>query len=294
MNGWTDAGDRPVFKLVTGISAGALAAPFAFLGSEYDQQLKDAFTTISDGDVFKAAVGRSDALTDTEPLFELISRFVDADLLKAVAAAHADGRRLYIGTTNLDAQRLVVWNMGAIAEHGTPQALDLFRKVMQASSSIPVMFPPVLIDVAVDDDRYDEMHADGGVLTQVFFYGFTLDLDSAAREVQPEHRRNGGRIYVLRNGSVRAAPVITERNLLDITNRTLDNMIRAMSRGDLYRVYGITRESGIDFNYADIPDDFQWRGEETFDKTAMNRLFQLGYQLAKDGYDWRKFPPGFE
>jgi predicted acylesterase/phospholipase RssA len=147
LNGWSRAGDRPVFKLVTGISAGSLAAPFAFLGPEYDSQLKDAFTTISDRDVFRTDVGRRDALTDTAPLLEVISRYVDESFLKAVAAAHADGRRLYIGTTNLDAQRLVVWNMGAIASHGTPQALDLFRKVMLASSSIPVMFPPVLIDV---------------------------------------------------------------------------------------------------------------------------------------------------
>jgi hypothetical protein len=294
LNGWSRAGDRPVFKLVTGISAGSLAAPFAFLGPEYDSQLKDAFTTISDRDVFRTDVGRRDALTDTAPLLEVISRYVDESFLKAVAAAHADGRRLYIGTTNLDAQRLVVWNMGAIASHGTPQALNLFRKVMLASSSIPVMFPPVLIDVEVDDVRYEEMHVDGGVMTQVFFYGFTLDLDSAVREVEPEIKRSKGRIYILRNGSLRAEPVITERKLLDITNRTMDNMVRAMSWGDLYRVYTITRDRGIDFNYAAIPDDFEWQGEETFDKAEMNRLFEIAYQLARDGYEWRKSPPGLE
>ncbi len=294
LNGWTEAGDRPVFKLVTGISAGSLVAPFAFLGPEYDAQLKDAFTTISDRDVFKTDVGRGDALTDTAPLFEVISRYVDESFLKAVAAAHAEGRRLYIGTTNLDAQRLVVWNMGAIASQGTPEALDLFRKVMLASSSIPVVFPPVLVDVEVDGRRYDEMHADGGVITQVFFYGFTLDLDSAVREVQPEVKRSKGRIYILRNGSLRAEPVITERKLLDITNRTLDTMVRAMSWGDLYRVYTITQNRGIDFNYAAIPDDFGWQGEETFDKAEMNRLYQAGYELARNGYEWRKVPPGLD
>lgn len=294
LNGWSRTGDRPVFKLVTGISAGSLVAPFAFLGPEYDPQLKDAFTTISDREVFKTDVGRRDALTDTAPLFEVISRYVDESFLKAVAAAHADGRRLYIGTTNLDAQRLVVWNMGAIASHGGPEALDLFRKVMLASSSIPLVFPPVMIDVEVDDSRYDEMHVDGGVMTQVFFYGFTLDLISAVREVKPEIRRNRGRIYILRNGSLGVRPSITERKLLDITNRTLDNMVRAMSWGDLYRVYTITRDRGIDFNYAAIPDDFDWQGKETFDKAEMNRLYQVGYELARNGYDWRKVPPGLE
>jgi hypothetical protein len=138
------------------------------------------------------------------------------------------------------------------------------------------------------------MHVDGGVMTQVFFYGFTLDLDSAVREVEPEIKRSKGRIYILRNGSLRAEPVITERKLLDITNRTMDNMVRAMSWGDLYRVYTITRDRGIDFNYAAIPDDFEWQGEETFDKAEMNRLFEIAYQLARDGYEWRKSPPGLE
>jgi predicted acylesterase/phospholipase RssA len=276
INGWTEAGDRSVFKLVTGISAGSLVAPFAFLGPQYDQQLKEAFTTISDKDVFKKDLRRGDALADTAPLFELISRYVDNDFLEAVAAAHAEGRRLYIGTTNLDAQRLVVWNMGAIGSHGGPEALDLFRKVMLASSSIPLMFPPVLIDVEVDDRNYEEMHVDGGVMTQVFFYGFTLDFDSAVRQVQPAIKRSRGRIYILRNGSVRVTPSITERKLIDITNRTLDNMVRAMSWGDLYRVYTITQNRGIDFNYAAIPDDFEWQGEETFDKAEMNRLYQIG------------------
>jgi hypothetical protein len=294
INGWTEAGDRPVFKLVTGISAGSLIAPFAYLGAEYDQQLKEAFTTISDSNIFRVNLGQGDAMTDTAPLFELISRFVDARFLEAVAAAHADGRRLYIGTTNLDAQRLVVWNMGAIASQGGPQSLDLFRKVMLASSSIPVLFPPVLIDVETDGRGYDEMHVDGGVVTQVFFYGFTLDLDSAVREAKPKRPRSKGRIYILRNDFLKARPSITERKLLDITGRSLDTFVRAMSWGDLYRVYAVTLKQDIDFNFAVIPGEFEWQGEEMFDTAEMNRLYKLGYQLARDGYAWTKAPPGFD
>lgn len=294
INGWTEAGDRPVFKLVTGISAGSLIAPFAYLGAEYDQQLKEAFTTISDSNIFRVNLGQGDAMTDTAPLFELISRFVDARFLEAVAAAHADGRRLYIGTTNLDAQRLVVWNMGAIASQGGPQSLDLFRKVMLASSSIPVLFPPVLIDVETDGRGYDEMHVDGGVVTQVFFYGFTLDLDSAVREAKPKRPRSKGRIYILRNDFLKARPSITERKLLDITGRSLDTFVRAMSWGDLYRVYAVTLKQDIDFNFAVIPGEFEWQGEEMFDTAEMNRLYELGYQLARDGYAWTKAPPGFD
>jgi predicted acylesterase/phospholipase RssA len=293
VNGWTDAGDRPVFKLVTGISAGALVAPFAYLGAEYDQQLKEAFTTISDENVFRLSID-AEAMTDTAPLFELISRYVDTAFLEAVAVAHTEGRRLYIGTTNLDAQNLVVWNMGAIASQGGPQALDLFRKVMLASSSIPIAFPPVLIDVESDGQVYDEMHVDGGVVTQVFFYGFTLDLDAAVRDANPDIPRTKGRVYMLRNDSLRSRPSETKRKLIDITDRTINSMIRSMSWGDLYRVYAITREREMDFNFAVIPADFKWQGEEMFDQEEMNRLFELGYQLAKNGYAWQKAPPGFD
>jgi hypothetical protein len=293
VNGWTDAGTRPVFKLVTGISAGALVAPFAFLGAEYDRQLKEAFTTISDDNIFTLSIG-SDAMTDTAPLFELISRYVDGAFLEAVAVAHAEGRRLYIGTTNLDAQNLVVWNMGAIARHGGARALDLFRKVMLASSSIPIAFPPVLIDVESDGQVYDEMHVDGGVVTQVFFYGFTLDLDAAVREANPEIPRSKGRVYLLRNDFLRPRPSETKRTLIDITDRTLNTMVRSMSWGDLYRVYAITREREMDFSFAVIPGDFEWEGEEMFDQKEMNRLFELGYRLAKSGYAWQKAPPGFD
>ena len=172
LNGWTASGTRPTFKLVTGISTGALIAPFAFLGPEYDEVLKNAYTTISADEVLrKRGLSRfwRDAVADTEPLAALIARDVDEDVLKAVARAHGQGRRLYVGTTHMDAGRLVVWNMGAIASSGHPEALALFRKVMLASASVPVAFPPVLIEVEVDGERYDEMHADGGVETQMFF-----------------------------------------------------------------------------------------------------------------------------
>ena len=151
--GWTEAGTRPQFKLVTGISTGALMAPFAFLGPAYDHVLKEAYTTISDKDVYKAHkplaillslvnIKPLPALTENKPMEELVARLVDDKVLAEVAREHRKGRRLLIGTTQMDAQRLVIWNMGAIANSGNPQALALFRKIMVASASIPAFFPP--------------------------------------------------------------------------------------------------------------------------------------------------------
>ena len=173
LNGWSATGSRPVFKVVTGVSTGALMAPFAFLGPHYDVALHEFYTTTTNRDIF--AVGsilisllRGDSLADTGPLAALIARHVDAEFLRKIADAHNRGRRLYMGSVDLDSQQFVVWNMGLIAANGHPDALELFRKVMLASASIPIAFPPVLFEVEADGRRYDEMHVDGFVGANIF------------------------------------------------------------------------------------------------------------------------------
>lgn len=172
LNGWTQTGARPKFKLVTGISTGSLIAPFAFLGPEYDAIIKAAYTSVTSEDIAKQksvfAAFTDESLADNSPLISLIEQNVDEDLLKSIADEHSKGRRLYIGTFNMDAQRFVIWNMGAIASSGNPGALELFRKIMIASASMPVIFTPVYVDVEVGGIQFDEMHVDGGVAAQVF------------------------------------------------------------------------------------------------------------------------------
>ncbi|HKX13301.1 MAG TPA: patatin-like phospholipase family protein, partial [bacterium] len=174
LNGWTAAGTRPEFKAVTGISTGALIAPFAFLGPKYDHVLTTVYTTISKDDIFKKrGLIRgffSDAMADSAPMGQLIERYVDRGLLDAIAAEYAKGRLLLVGTTDLDALEPVIWNMTALAASKHPRALDLFRRIMLASASIPGAFPPVMLDVEVDGVRHQEMHVDGGTIAQVFLY----------------------------------------------------------------------------------------------------------------------------
>lgn len=292
--GWAEAGTRPKFKIVTGISTGSLIAPFAFLGSEYDEELKEAFTTITSKNVFEMSLPLfgGEALTSTTPLANLIERYIDEEYLPRAAQAHAAGRRLYIGTTDMDAERLVVWNMGAIAASGHPDALELFRNVMRASASLPILFPPVYIDVEVDGRRYDEMHVDGGIMTQVFFTGLSLDLVAAAREV--EARVRGGSVYVIRNDKLSPAPEPIDRKLIAITGRTIAGMIKTMAVADLTRIYLVTEQVGGEFNYVGIPDDFVWEGREAFDREEMRRLFEVGRELAKSGNPWRTVPPLYD
>jgi predicted acylesterase/phospholipase RssA len=289
LEGWTEAGTRPKFKLVTGISVGALIAPFAFLGSDYDPQLKTAFTTINRHDIYKRRnvfkVLGSESVVKTDPLVELIAGFLDRDFLAAVAREHDRGRRLYVATTNLDAQRLVIWNMGLIARHADERALELFRRILLASASIPVAFPPVYFEVVVDGERYDEMHVDGGIINQFFFFGATLDLLEGARKAT---------VYIIRNDEVGPAPEHIPRKMTRIASRSVDTLIKATAIGDLFRVYSIARLGSIDVKYVGIPEDFKKDSEDLFDTEDMRRLFEIGRELALEDDPWRTTLPGFE
>jgi len=285
-----------VFKIVTGVSTGALIAPVAFLGSEYDGKLKEFYTTVSSKDIFKKkgifSILGGNSMASTKPLARLIAKDVDESFLQAVAEAHSQGRRLYIGTTNLDAQHLVVWDMGAIASSGDKGALELFRKIMLASSSISVIFPPVYIDVEARGKRYREMHVDGAVTTEIFFlYGLLRNFRSALREIGVDPSRGQLKLYIVRNGKIQPQWEQVKDRVFPIAERSLANLTRMHAIGDLYRLYAITEARGGDFNLAFIPDDYVPAPKEAFDPVEMNRLFNLGFKEAVGGYPWRKYPP---
>ena len=216
--GWTEHGDRPQFKLVTGISTGSLIAPFAFLGPDYDARLKEVYTTITTKNIYRVRsllkMLRSDSITDTWPLAELAAKSMDDDMLRAIAAEHQKGRRLFVGTTNLDAQRLTIWDMGAIASVGTPEAYKLFRRILLASASIPVMFPPIYLEVEAAGHKYDEVHVDGGVVAEVITYEFIFRPLAVKAEVRGKDAKpRPARMYILRNSKTKAEWGRTEAGL---------------------------------------------------------------------------------
>jgi hypothetical protein len=293
LRGWTENGTRPDFKIVTGVSTGALSAPFAFLGPEYDAQLKSVYTSIKASDVFTPrgilAALNDDAMADTSPLYRTVEKFITPDLLRRIAAEYASGRILLIGTTNLDALQPVIWNIGAIAASGNPNATTLVRKILMASSAIPGAFPPVLIDVEIDGKRYQEMHVDGGAMAQVFLYPPSLRVGEASRAAGILRQRKA---YVIRNARLDPDWASVERNTLSIANRAIASLIQTQGIGDLYRIYLTTQQDGVDFNLAFIGPDFDVKYTEQFDPTYMGSLFDYGERLAKTGYPWRKLPPG--
>jgi len=292
--GWTAHGSRPEFRVVTGISAGALIAPFAFLGPRYDDVLRSVFTSVRSDDIFhgrNVLVGlASDGMADSGPLSRLVAKYVTPEILAAVAEEYAKGRVLEIGTTDLDAGRPVTWNMGAIASSNAPGALELFRKVMIASTSIPGEVSPVMIDTEVDGKHFQEMHVDGGVITQVFLYPPRILSDLERATGRPYRRELHA--YVIRNGRLEPTWSDTERHTLDIGARAISALIQTQGINDLYRIYQTAKRDGVDFNLAYIGSDFNYPQHAKFDPEYMKRLFDHAYQLSVKGYPWHKEPPG--
>ena len=296
--GWSAAGTRPTFKIVTGISTGALIAPFAFLGADYDQTLKQVYTSVATKDILKfrffTYTRRGiDSLADSSPLQGLIEKYVTDDVIRSVALAHQTGRRLYIGTTDLDASRLVIWNMGVVAASNSPEASDLFRKILLASASIPIIFPPVYIPVEVGGEIYEEMHVDGGVATQVFFYGDIMNFDDAVRAAGLSSI-GAGRIYIIQN--MQSIPLFepVKSNLVAISIKTIMGLLANQGNGDLYRIYTVAQREGIKFKLVFIPSDFELQPSEIFDPVVMEKLFDLGYHMALSGDPWQNHPPGYK
>lgn len=293
LNGWTAAGDRPTFKLVTGVSTGALSAPFAFLGPQYDATLKDVYTTISAKDIVESrsvlAALTDDAMADNRPLRNLIKKYVDRELLDAIAAEYAKGRLLLVGTADLDARRGVIWNLTKLATYQDPRALELFQTLLVASAAIPGAFPPVLIDVEVNSQPYQEMHVDGGAMAQVFVYPPSLDLKAMERKSGNQRER---RVYVIRNSRLDPDWAQVERQAMSIAGRAVVSLIHTQGIGDLYKIYLTAQRDGVDFNLAYIPASFTAPHREEFDTEYMRQLYALGYDLAAKGYPWQKTPPG--
>ena len=209
-------------------------------------------------------------------------------MLQKVAAEHARGRRLYIGTANMDTQHLVIWNMSAIAHSDHPDSLALFRNVMLASASIPVFMPPVMFEVEVGGKRYDEMHADGGTVAQMFFIAFTMDPVAARKELGL--KGGGAKLYIIRNDHSDPVSEQVERKLADIASRTIHTVMKAQSHGDLLRIYMIANVNDIDFNYVEIPKSYVEKEKGMFNTNEMRRLFALGVETGAAKKRWRKKP----
>jgi hypothetical protein len=297
--GWSDSGTMPTFKLVTGISTGGMIAPFAFLGGPYMERLREIYTTIKSQEEIRTlralygfyGVIFGEAIADTAPLYRLISRYVDERMMTDLAAAYRSGRILMIGTASLDQQRPIVWNIGAIAASGHPDALELIRKVILASASIPGAFPPVMIDVEADGKRYQEMNVDAGVVQQALLYPMYFGVRASLRYGKFARQRHA---YIIRNARLDPDWASVNRDFLTITERAVSTMIHYLGYNDVVRIHDMTKRDGIDYNLGYIETDFTQKKNDLFDPQYMKALYDYAYEKARHKPAWHKAPPVFE
>lgn len=288
LNGWTAAQTRPQFKLVTGVSTGALIAPFAFLGGTWDEKLKSLYTSISLKDV---AVKRSiygsvfgDAMADTGPLWKLVQKYVTQEMLDSIAAESVAGRVLLVATTNLDVRQPVIWNITEIAATRNPGALALVHKILIASAAIPGTFPPVMIDVEADGKRYQEMHVDGCATAQAFVYPAAISMRKLAERPRA--------LYIIRNARLDPEWSQVDRRTLPISFRAISSLVQSQGIGDLYAMFTLAQRDNIDYNLTFIPPTFDTPHKTDFDTAYMKALYEVGYRTTGQGSDfWYKRPP---
>lgn len=298
LSGWTKTGTRPEFDVVTGVSTGALAAPFAFLGKEFDDRLQQLYTGVRAEDVFRirtwVTIPFTDAVASSTPLQELIDSQVNQELLGRIAAEHRKGRRLYIGTTNLDTRRLVIWDMGAIASLPHPQGCRLFRDVILASCSVPGMLPPVMFNVEIDGQKYTEMHVDGGVSSQIFVP--SLIFRAAAKEIPPNTPvvpGSIGNLYAVVAGKLYPDACPIPRRVLPILGATTQSLMYAHCRSELMSLYGQSQLAGMRYHLVALNQDVAVNAETliSIDQKEMTKLCVEGSKDGLAGPAWRYAPP---
>jgi len=286
LKGWSERGDRPEFTTVTGISTGAIIAPCAFLGPKYDDIIKRLYTETSQKNIFSLSLIETlfgSSLGDTTPLRKILAQEIDDTFVAELAEEAKKGRLLQIGTTNLDAQRPVVWEITEIALSGRSDAKNLIINIMLASSSIPGAFPPVLIDVVIDGKRHQEVHVDGGVTRQIFVYPHDLDIRKFQRLLNIYPQKN---MWLIRNAKVDPDYTPVPLSLSEIAKRSIRTLIKYQGRGDLINIISLAKRDGFNVHITNVPKNFHAPIHESFDKEYMKALYQVGYEKGRLKQAW--------
>ncbi len=298
LKGWSASGKRPVFKVVTGISTGALIAPFALLGSEFDDTLEEVYTQVTADDIYRkqSILGAywRESLADNQPLRNMVEEYITDEIIDAIGVAHNNGQRLLIGTTNFDAQRAVIWSMGAVANSRHPDVYDMFRQIIVASAAIPILFPPSFIEVEAEGEIYDEMHVDGGTMGQMVFFGSTIDWKSALRDASGELEPvDNSVLYIIIDGEIDHHYDVVPRRLAPIANRTIKTMIKVSTLSSLYKMFLHAEINGYDFRYVSLPEAYKPLEDTPYDPEEMRRMFRIGHKMGSEGDSWLSKPPEF-
>jgi len=294
MYGWDKSGDIPEFDIVTGVSTGAVMATFVFLGGDELERAKDFYTKSHTNDIYTSSwlsfLG-SAYVMNPAPLKKLFAKHFNEALLNRVAAEHAKGRRLYIGTTNIDTGQLVVWDMGAIAASNRTDKYQRFADVIYASSAMPIFLPPQYMSVDIDGKQYSQMHVDGGIYSHVFMIGLLVDWEGVLNLNNDANTDFDVTVYTIANrkyrnrysydpveqspGSIISAYVAVETDLL------FDRSI--------YRLYTSCVKNDFKFRMVTVPEEINFVDDgKEFNPEKMTKLFNVGYSSGRNGIDWQE------
>ena len=287
--GWTATNTRPRFDVVTGVSTGALIAPYAFLGPDYDKTLVHLFTS-GVAEELVAINGPfgvfGSSLLKPGPLKRYVERSITSKVLSQIAAEHRNGRRLLVLTTNLDTQRGVIWNMGAIAASGNPDALELFRDIIVASASVPGVFPPIQIQAVSNGRQFQELHSDGGSISQVLTPPLLVE-NALFSETPVQQKVN---LYVIVNNALIPEFDVTPNRAVSSLSRAYSTFLKSQAQSELTALYNHARRTGANFHVASIEVQIPYSILNPLDKNYMQAVYRLGYEQTTSGALWKDKP----
>ena len=293
--GWTKRGDIPNFDVVTGISTGAVMAPFIFLGGDELKKVEYFYTKMHTEEVFTStllSIFGYGYVMNAKPLKALFKKHFDKTFLDKVAAEHKKGRRLYIGTTNIDTGQLTVWDMGAIASSNRADKYERFSQIVYASTALPVYLPPEYIEVDVADKKYYQMHVDGGIYTQVFMIGLLVNWTEVLHFKENDNKNFNATLYTVANRKYRQKDIYkpVEQAPLDIIEAYVLTEMDLLFDRSMYRLYLSCKQKGIHFKMATIPEKMPDIIDvpTEFDPDKMLKLFDVGYSFGYHGINWQQ------
>nr|WP_246852468.1 patatin-like phospholipase family protein [Vibrio crassostreae] len=292
LNAWSARGDRPEFHTVTGVSTGSIIAVFAYLGVEYDRPLKHFYTKTEAKDLYELIsifdIFNVTGVLDTHAFETTVRQTITPEMLSSIADERKKGRLLLVATTNLDAQKPVIWDMGKIAQLGSKESEALFEDVIIASSSIPGAFPAKMINTTHDGEKVSEMHVDGGTTNQVFLYPHSYVIDTEMGDkLSVEHD-----VFVIRNSQLAPEWSLTDITLPAVASRSLDTVLKYQGRLDVERIYNYAQSNDMTFKLAYIDDGFEYSAPDRELVTAeyMSELYNYAYKRMMLNRVWKDKP----
>jgi hypothetical protein len=289
---------RPQFDVVTGVSTGAMIAPFAFLGDDesierivqlYRHPRKDwvssrgVFFFLPNNPSFYALPG----------LEREMRTALDRPMLERIAAEGRTGRGLLVNTTNIDLGDMHAWDIVAEAKRALETGNEeRVHAILLASAGIPAVFPARGLG--------EYLYVDGAITGNILYGGRVRENESLAarwRAKYPKRPMPRFRYWVIFNNQFRFPPQVIQERWPDIMSRatimatqtsTLNSMRHLFAQAEINRLkYG----AEVEVRVMAVPESWVPPSPGSFQHDVMNALADLGEKMGADPTSWRTEAP---